>query len=225
MVLATPLPALAVDLGGTAWSFDGYVQNPKLNEDVYVTLAGRRKPLSGSSCCEAFEIAFPTNDSFSLRHRGYEIATGQLRTRKGGFALKPDAASEATLLWWLENEVEFFWNIPVFDLGLRLRLDVLKHSSLRLGIKTAGGQIQGTLKLNFGVGGSVLAVDPTHVRGFAAGRVRGTVRYAERASGMVPIEETSASPYPPIVPCESDSAEIRSRDFTPQSWSEPDYCR
>src|SRR6266852_2159457 len=61
LALLLSTPALSLEVGGTAWHFDGSEHNSKLNEDLHVTVTSGRKPLKGSSCCEAFVLAFPTS--------------------------------------------------------------------------------------------------------------------------------------------------------------------
>lgn len=213
--------ARAAELAGTAWHF-GTPSGFK-GEDEHNTLrAGGTSALRGSACCASFTVAFPTNETFLLLHESYEIASGTVRARRSAVALVPDSSSVGTLRWWAENQIESFWNAGVFALDLSLRASRVMRESVTITMRTAGGKQKATLKVAVRVGGTVLRVDRSRIRGnsFAPGAARGQVTYNETLLGTTSIDGLEVFPYPPEVPCgqESDS-EI------PAAWSGgPDYC-
>jgi hypothetical protein len=228
----------AEDRGGTAWILDGsggYHKNETLDRHhvIHGSHGGR---LAGSSCCERFVLAFPTNDTFSLRHEGYVVATGQVRPQRAGLALVPDEASTGSLLWWLENDLEFFWHVGVTDIGLNLRLTELAHSSMVLSVKNVRGQMRATLKLRFKFRGEVRDFDRSRVRRLSTGPIGGTASFKEGGVDLVSLadfeEYDPGYPLPPVQSCE-DKDEDDYEDFSaetpspyhPAAWPGPDYCR
>src|SRR5262245_18045112 len=91
--------ATAADQAGTAWIFSGSRELTTRELDWHHVMHGHAPgKLCGSSCCESFAIAFPTNETFSLRHDGYETATGAVQSRRAGLVLVPDPPSVDRLL-------------------------------------------------------------------------------------------------------------------------------
>lgn len=227
--------ASAQDLTGTAWIFTGsddYDKSGKL--DRRHAIRGRRGRLAGSSCCQYFVVVFPTNDRFSLRHEGYVVATGGVQRRRSGLALVPDAESLGTLLWWLENEIEFFWNVGVTDLSLNLQLMELTRQSMVVTVKNAGGDVRRALRLGFRFRGEVRGFDRARVRRFAAGPVRGEASFREKGTAVMSIADLEeldpGYPLPPVRSCEELAREEEEffatlNAFRPAAWRRPDFCR
>lgn len=208
----------AVELAGTVWAFSGGVGKAKLASDQFVKVKSRRKALIGDSCCDGLDVASPSDSSFSLRHRGYEVVTGRVVARQGAYVLQPDGPSQAILPWWVENEAEFFWNVAVFDVSLQLHLDSLIHSTIVVTPKKAvGDQPQGVVTVNVAARGDIVSYDVSRGRRFADGPTRTILRYKQKLSYVAPIDEDGTPlPYPPIVPCDEDAG---------ASSYEPDFCR
>ena len=233
---ALAVPAQAVDLAGTAWVFSGsqdYDKNGKV--DSRHEMRGRKRPLKGSSCCESLFVAFPTNETFSLRHEPYVIATGVVQGKGPNLTLRPDEPSRGMLLWWLENQLESFWNAGVFDLDLNLWLTTLSSNSIKVKLESVRGEQVATLKLNLGFRGEIRGFDHTRVRGLVTGPVRGKATIEGKRDVILSLQELDeyypGYPLPPILSCDEKAA-LEEEDYfeefrvvTAASWGGPDYCR
>lgn len=210
LALVRSASAETLELAGTAWVFGA---SGLSSDDHDHTIRGKGRPLTGSSCCERFVVAFPTESTFSLRHYYVEIATGRVRRRAHSLALVPDARSRATLLWWLENQIEAFWNTGPFDLALNLRLTRSLGQSVRVTLGEGAGERSLYIGLRFQ--GDLRNIDRTQGPSPAPGRIRGSATYGTPFRGEDEIEEPS--PLPPIRPCDDDPPSTSSY--------RPDYCR
>lgn len=216
--------ARAASLAGTIWSLSGggvASGGHRFAQDRHLRMrAGGSGILGGSSCCEDFSLAFPSNEAASLRHKGYEIATGSTRIHGSTVDLIPDQASLGVLAWWAENEIEFFWNGGPFDLALNLRVERITAHSLRLQLPSPRAGERGTLRLAFKFAGTVLNVQ--NVRRFGPGPAHGSVTFVGSGSPVASEEEdTGPSPYPPIVACDAETG----IESAARAWPHPDYCR
>jgi hypothetical protein len=207
--LVRSAPAEPLELAGTAWVFGSSGLG---SDDHSHTIRGKGRPLTGSSCCERFVVAFPTESTFSLRHYSVEIATGRVRRRARSLTLAPDARSRAKLLWWLENELESFWNGP-FDRDLNLRLTSSLGQSLR--VTLGEGVAERRLQIGLRFQGDLRSIDRTQGPSPAPGRIRGSAAYGASFRGEDEIDDPS--PLPPIRPCDDDPPDTSSY--------RPDYCR
>ncbi len=231
LLLATAVPARSQDLAGTAYFFSGSAGEGKREKlDHHNVTRGRGRPLKGSSCCEYFVVAFPTDDTFSLRHGVFEIATGSVQARRGRLVLVPDGPSRDGLLWWLENQLESFWNAGVFDLGLNLRLTQLVGQSMVVKLKTVGDDTRGTFRLALSYRGELRDFDRRRVGRLFTGPVRGRATYDEVGAGTYPIADLDDGdgpyPLPPIRQCGDEDAFGDGFDAgVPAAWPGPDYCR